>query len=151
MNVKTVSRVAALVTAGVVCLGAWVGCSKGQEGNKKIDVRAMIEQLKSPDKDKRTDACAALGEAGPYAAEAVPALTEALKDPESLVRSLAAYALGQIGPKAAPAIPALKELLNTPDMEVTPSALNAIRAIDPKEAPDIDLRASPPRSEAPAQ
>ena len=136
---KTLTLMVSFATLAALSTGLLVSCSKGEDYNKSVNVKAMVQQLKSQDKDQRQNACIALAEAGPYAAEAVPALIEALKDSESLNRSLAAYALGRIGPKASQAVPALKECLNTPDPEVTPAVINALRAIDPKAATGLKV------------
>src|SRR5216117_3155910 len=122
-------RTLALGISIIVTLG---GCSKEDPEAKKVNVPAMTEALKSPDKDTRVNACIELAKAGPRATPAVGALIPLLKDQEPLVRQLAAYALGQIGPKASSAIPALKELLGDQDLGVLSAALNALRSIDPK-------------------
>lgn len=118
-------------------LACGVGCSKseGLKFNEKVDVSALVQQLKSDNPEQRVDACTKLAEGGPYSADAVEPLTAALKDTDPLVKSLAAYALGQIGPKAASAVPALKELMQAGEEQTAPAALNAIRAIDPSQAP----------------
>lgn len=136
---KTFTQIVSFVALAALTAGLLPGCSKSGEYNKSVDVKAMVQQLKSADKDQRQNAIIALGEAGPYAAEAVPGLIEALKDPEALNRSLSAYALGRIGPKAASAVPALKACLDAADPEVTPSVINALRAIDPKAAAGLKI------------
>ncbi|MHB8524235.1 MAG: HEAT repeat domain-containing protein [Limisphaerales bacterium] len=113
---------------------ALIGCSKNP--GAKVNLQAQIADLKSPDKDKRADACVALGIAGERAAPAVPDLIDLLKDKDEEVRRLAAYALQQIGPKAKAAVPALQELLTTdPSMKVQMQVGNSLRDIDPSNAP----------------
>ncbi len=129
----------ASITALLFCTAALVSCSKEEEFNKNINVAAMIQQLKGQDKDKRVEACTALADAGPYAAEAVPALAEALKDSDPLVRRLAAYALGNIGPKAESAVPALKAVFNDSDDSVMRNAVIAVRKIKPSEVPAVKI------------
>jgi HEAT repeat protein len=129
----------ASITALLFCTAALVSCSKEEEFNKNINVSAMIQQLKGQDKDQKVNACTALAEAGPNAAEAVATLTQALKDDDPLVRRLAAYALGKIGPKAASAVPALKELFNDSDVSVMRNALIAVRSIKPSEVPAVKI------------
>ncbi len=136
---NTLTRFASLTAAAVLCAGLLVNCSRGDSGNKSVDVKAMIQQLKSADSDQRQKACIALAEAGPNAADAVPALIEGLKDSDAVNRRLAAYALGQIGPKAAAAVPALKACLGEGDRDLTPACVNALRAIDPKSVAGVKI------------
>src|SRR5947207_15281491 len=84
-------------------LGSFSGCSKEDPEAKKVNVSAMTEALKSPDKDTRVNGCIELAKTGPRAAPAVPALIPLLKDSDGLVRRLAAYALAQVGPQASAA------------------------------------------------
>lgn len=111
---------------GCLIIGLLAGC---EAKAPKVNVSANTQDLKSPDTDKRVNACTELAKAGPAAASAVPDLIPLLKDKDPLVRSLAAYALGQIGPQASAAMPALKEAMNDSDPQVPRSVLNALRSI----------------------
>ncbi len=107
--------------------GALTACKKQSAAN--VNVSAQIADLKSPDTDKKVNACIELAKAGPDASPAINDLIPLLKDKDPLVRHLAAYALGQIGPKASAAIPALREAMNDSDHQVESDALNALRFI----------------------
>jgi HEAT repeat protein len=120
-SLSILTLVAALSLSGAVLL---TGC---KDKAPQVDVAAFTADLKSPDTDKKANACAELAKAGPAAAPAVPDLIELLKDKDPLVRHLAAYTLGQIGPKAASAIPALQEARNDPDRDVMMNAVDALR------------------------
>jgi len=69
----------------------------------------------------------ALVQAGPEAAEAIPALIQALQDADGDVRTSAARALREMGPQAMDAVPALIQVLE--DAHAGASALAALKAI----------------------
>ena len=132
---KTVPRICSCAVLSLLAAAVWVGCSNEGAPDTKVNVSAMTDALKSPDKDTKENACIELAKAKELAAPAVTALIALLKDSDPEVRRLAAYALGEIGPKAAPALSALKELMNDNDRQVLMQAINSLRAIDPKSAP----------------
>jgi len=74
-------------------------------------------------------AAEALVEAGPEAAEAIPALAQALEDTDLDVRASAAQALREIGPQAIDAVPALIQALGDSSSHVRASALSALKVI----------------------
>jgi HEAT repeat protein len=123
---KTPSRLAWLVALTCALLGSLTAC---KEKAPQVNISANVQDLKSPETDKKVNACIELAKGGPAAAAAVPDLIPLLKDKDSLVRHLAAYALGQIGPKASSAVPALKDALKDSDTQVVSDALNALRFI----------------------
>jgi len=120
------------VALNLLLLTGLVSCSKESAEAKKVNVAAMTDALKSPDKDARINACVELAKAGPRAAPATQSLIPVLKDADPVVRRLAAYALGEIGPEAKAALPALKETLNDSEREVIMQVVNSLRSIDPK-------------------
>lgn len=89
------------------------GCGDGAPVSvaKDIDVPALLEQLKSSDKDERVDACISLSEGLHKAAPALDTLIEVVKnDKEARVREMAAYAIYEMGEEAGmPALPMVKE------------------------------------------
>jgi HEAT repeat protein len=123
---KTSSFLVFLLAFNCLLIGMLAGCTAKAP---QVNVSANSADLKSPDKDKRVNACIELAKAGPAASGAVQDLIPLLKDPDPLLRRLAAYALGQIGPKAAPSIPALRETLNDSDSQVVSDSVNALRFI----------------------
>ena len=46
---KTPTRLMSLVTVSLLSAALLASCSKGDEYNKSVDVKAMTAQLKSPD------------------------------------------------------------------------------------------------------
>jgi HEAT repeat protein len=138
MKTRLPSALALLLTVSLT--GIFMACSKGSDEGTKVDVTAMIEQLKNSDGEMRATACTELAKAGPRSLPAVSALIPLLKDEDPVVRRLAAYALGAIGPQAKEAVPALKEALSQmDDRELMMSAVNALRAIDPASVGDVKV------------
>jgi HEAT repeat protein len=99
------------------------GHALGKMGAKAI--LAMTEQSKVGDPDIRVRFITALGEAGPAAAQAIPALGQAAADPDEEIRKAAVIALGLVGkgPAAANAIPILIAALNDADRQVRVEAV----------------------------
>ncbi len=95
------------------------------------DVRDLVKQLKSDDREERRAAAKALGETGADSKDAVPALIKALKDPDTFVRRFAAQSLGSIGVDAQQAIPSLKITLNDSHKEVQEAAVRALGKLGP--------------------
>jgi HEAT repeat protein len=123
---KARALLALLTALSLPVFGLLTAC--GQKA-PKVNVTVNTQDLKSPDTDKKVNACTELAKAGPQAASVVPDLIPLLKDKDPLVRSLAAYALGQIGPAASAALPALREAMSDSDPQVPRSAMNALRSI----------------------
>lgn len=95
-------------------------------------VPALIEALKSENKQVRWRAASALGEIGAEASSAVPALTAALQDEDEYIRRIAAYALGKIGLEAASAVPDLIAALQDTDRNLRLVAAYALGKIGPE-------------------
>jgi len=134
---KDFPRILLALALNVLAFALVGGCSKQDAEAKKVNVTAMMDALKSADKDTRVNACAELAKAGPRSAPAVPSLISLLKDPDPEVRKLAVYALGEIGPNAKSALPTLKEMMNDPDRGVVMAVANTLRSIDPKGFSDL--------------
>ena len=116
------------------------GCGQAGPPAPKVDLKAQTDALKSPDKDTRMNAAAALATLKQGAVGAVPNLIDALKDPEPEVRRLAAYALMEIGPPAKAALPQLNTMTQDPDRSVVTQVINTIRTIDTTAMKDLDLQ-----------
>jgi HEAT repeat protein len=109
-------------------------------GASKVDVKAEIANLKSPDANVRVEALTSLSTLGPKAAPAASALAEALKDSDPLVRRLAGYALMEIGPEAKSVAPAVQEAIKKEnDQAAMMQLVNTLKTIDPKAASDMKL------------
>src|SRR6476646_9992793 len=93
-----------LLTLSLATAALLFGCKAKEQ---KVDVAALVQNLKSADTDIRVNALTELAKGGPASAPAVSELIPLIKDKDPLVRRLAVYALGQIGPRAAAALPAI--------------------------------------------
>jgi HEAT repeat protein len=122
--------------------GLLLGCNKGggQGAGAKVDLKAQLDALKSPDSDTKQNALAQLATMKQGAVSAVPQLIEALKDPDPVVRRLAAYALMEIGPDAKAALPQLNSMMSDPDRTVVTQVVNTIRTLDTKAMKDLNLQ-----------
>ncbi|HJZ55559.1 MAG TPA: HEAT repeat domain-containing protein, partial [Gemmataceae bacterium] len=96
-----------------------------------IPLSKWVEQLKSPDAEKRKDAAWAIARIGPAARDAVPALIETLKDEDAHVRWSAAVALAQITPAAKDAVPVLIESLKDKEFAIRYRAVVGLGKIGP--------------------
>ena len=92
------------------------------------NIAALVEDLKSSDKEKSGRANLALIKAG---APAVPAVMELLSTDDPRLRSLALSTLWGMGPAAEAAVPALAETLSDPDPEMRNAAAMALETIGP--------------------
>ncbi len=79
------------------------------EGAAQKPVATLIDELKSPDAEKRIEAIETLAGQGEEAADAVPALLEQLDFDDPQVRGGAARALATVAGKADEVVPALVE------------------------------------------
>lgn len=94
-------------------------------------VDTLVQDLKSPDAEKRSAAATELADLGEQAAPAVEALKAGLKDKDPSVRAHCAMALGHIGKAAMPVIDDLVTLLADPDIHTRRAAIRAVRMIKP--------------------
>ncbi len=95
--------------------------------SKAPTVTTLIRAMKDADRDIRLLTADLLGQAGPFAKEAVPALAGVVADDASgTVRARAATALAKIGPEAKAALPAMKAALSDPRLAGRQDVLDAI-------------------------
>ena len=94
-------------------------------------VETLIQDLKSPEAEKRAQAAMALADLGERAAPAIEALRAGLNDKDPLVRAHCARALGHIGKAAMPAVEDLVTHLTDPDAHTRRAAIRAVRMIKP--------------------
>ena len=94
-------------------------------------VPAVVELLATNDPRLRSLGLTTLWGMGPRAASAVPALVDTLVDADPEMRNAAAMALENMGPAAAPAVPALIKALGDGDRRVRQTAVKALGNIGP--------------------
>jgi HEAT repeat protein len=117
-------------------LAAWVTGAEPADSPPVYRTRTVaqwIALLRSGDWDDKQEAVHALGEAGPAAAEAVPALIALLGQKD--LGADAATALGKIGPAAKEAVKALTDATGSSDRRLRLEAAAALARIDPTRAP----------------
>ncbi len=100
-------------------------------------LQALVECLKDPRTNVRSQAIWGLLDVKQGVPSALPELTEALGDADVNIRNEAAQCLGYLGPVAAPAVPKLIETLKDRDTDVRSWAANTLGLIGPKAAAAI--------------
>ena len=131
-----------------LCIGLLfgTGCGDGApvEVAADIDVPALLEELKSSDKDVRVGACISLSEGLHKAAPALDALIEVVKnDKDARVREMAAYAIYQMGEEEGkPAMPMVKERFEKERSSGVRSVLfNLWNQLEPETSPGATQKA----------
>lgn len=94
-------------------------------------VPALLELLAGSDPRLRSLALSTLWGMGARAQSAVPALVAALEDPDVEIRIGAAMALDNMGPAAQPAVPALIRALSDGESRVRQAAVKALGNVGP--------------------
>ncbi len=98
-----------------------LGAQAQQDPAKRV--KALIQQLNSPDAATRRHAAGALGGWGDAGLAAIPALANALKDQDVQVRMSAVESIGRLQPDRQTGIPLLQGALTDPDARVRENAL----------------------------
>ena len=89
----------------------------------------LIDELKSPDTERRTVILRVLAALGPHAIAALRPVFDCLDDGAPQVQEATAAAIGHFGPHAAPLIPELTERLTDSRTAVRASAVRTLGAM----------------------